>query len=1258
TLLINKLTVNDVTLLVVETEDVDTSTEDLALPDIKLPLRIKIKQITVDNVQTVSSSNDNTVLINQLNTAIDVNYDSLQIHQLSVDRNDIAIALNGGIELQSPYQTRLKYDLTLKQLLAKPLEVAGDIHGDLQRLTLNQTITAPIVSTQSISVTNILSDMNWSLLLEADALNVADIVPEQSTQLKAVTLTAKGDLDSVDATLSSQVIQPELPAIELTADIDSDDLKVWRINSQAALSEQSMLNLAGDISINDATPTVDLKAIWKNMQWPLTGEEIFAKSSTGSLLVSGTAQAYTASLETDLEWQQQALEVSAETAGTQNDIDIKQLSISGLDGKLNADGRVDWHATPMQYQFNADWHGLKLPESLTDMTVLLEQGNINLTGTPEALNLTTQAKILLDGVQMAVDAKASGQTNKGFEQTRLDIALAQGGFSYQGKLLWAEALLMEGELMLDKLNPGVLATQWPGSLSGNTHIVIENKTETGLHVQANKIDITGTLRQRPLQVSGAVDYSQSLIDIKQLQLESGDSSLQANGQMQHEIMAFDWVLKSPDLQDFYPDLSGQMDASGNIKGTLQAPELKAKLAGGNLRYRDIKAQALTGDINLAMSDNAELDSRIEVTGLGLPHLPIDTVNLHLTGQQKNHQLTVDIASEPLTLMLSATGGLNERIWQGNINRFSMENEKAGKWSLQQQDELIISAEEQHIPEHCWASNNGNFCLQADNSSKGWQTAGQFDAVPLSLFEAFVIQLEQLQGTLRGDFNVMANKGEAITGEGEVFLDDATLKLEQEAFNQQKPITLNNTFLNYRVDADKTHARIHLEPAVDGVSAIEAEFDTAGLTTFLENPDSAPINGRINTAIQDLSQLQISHPAFTDIKGKFDLNVTVSGTTAQPQIKGQANLINGEIGIVDAGIVLKQIEANINGNLEQVTFDYQATSGKGTLNGDGTFTLTDKNWELKTDLKADQFRVMNTPEALVIAEPDLTILVTPKLTKVTGQVTIPEAELEPTQFNSTVSPSRDVVVVRDESEDEQSGPSTEVDIKIILGDKVKLKAAGFQGRLTGDLAVSGNTNDILLGNGEIKIKDGSYLAYGKLLQVNDGSIRYAGGAIDNPELDIKAVRVGEDYKAGLHIEGYASSPQATLFSTPDMSQDDILSYILLGKPIDKASATDAALLASAASGLGLQNGAMIGDGIASTFGLDEFTVRGDSAENAALQVGKYLSPKLYLSYGIGVFDSVSTVELRYQLSKIWSLKAESGTESGIDLLYTYERGGPE
>ncbi|KKN24666.1 hypothetical protein LCGC14_0892700, partial [marine sediment metagenome] len=380
--------------------------------------------------------------------------------------------------------------------------------------------------------------------------------------------------------------------------------------------------------------------------------------------------------------------------------------------------------------------------------------------------------------------------------------------------------------------------------------------------------------------------------------------------------------------------------------------------------------------------------------------------------------------------------------------------------------------------------------------------------------------------------------------------------------------------------------------------------------------------------------------------------SIAGTVSQPEIIGKATLAHGQVKLVDAGIILKNINADIQGDIDKVDIKLKADSGEGNVAINGRYALLDKGWELSADVTGKNFEVMNTTEALVIAEPDISVLVTPKLTKVTGKVLIPRASIEPTQFNSSVSPSSDVVVINNQTTEDASLHKTDINLTISLGDKVNIKALGFQGRLTGDLTVSGDPQDILIGNGLITIKDGSYLAYGQLLKVDDGKIRFA-GPIDNPELDIKAVREGKTVTAGLRIEGNVSSPQATLFSSPDMSQDNILSYILLGKPIDQASATDAALLASAASGMGLQNGAMIGDQIANTFGLDEFAITGDSKENAALTIGKALSPKLYLSYGIGVFDSISTVELRYELTKIWSIKAESGSQSGVDLMYTYE-----
>ena len=279
----------------------------------------------------------------------------------------------------------------------------------------------------------------------------------------------------------------------------------------------------------------------------------------------------------------------------------------------------------------------------------------------------------------------------------------------------------------------------------------------------------------------------------------------------------------------------------------------------------------------------------------------------------------------------------------------------------------------------------------------------------------------------------------------------------------------------------------------------------------------------------------------------------------------------------------------------------------------------------------------------------------KSSQIKGSVTVPEAELAPLQFNMPVSPSKDVIVLSNTPPEADKKPfPTLLDVNVVLGDKVKIAAVGFNSRLTGKLRVTGDASKILLGTGAIIIKDGKYTAYGQNLAVDDGKILFSGGALDNPQLDVKALRKGDGYTAGLQVQGAANNPQITLFSNPSMSQDNILAYIVLGRPIGEASVADAALLASAATGLGIKGGNQMGDRIASTFGLDSVGIEGDGGEDTAVQIGKYLSPKLYLGYGIGIFEPVSTVIMRYKLSKIWSLKAESGIETSVDFLYTHER----
>jgi len=56
----------------------------------------------------------------------------------------------------------------------------------------------------------------------------------------------------------------------------------------------------------------------------------------------------------------------------------------------------------------------------------------------------------------------------------------------------------------------------------------------------------------------------------------------------------------------------------------------------------------------------------------------------------------------------------------------------------------------------------------------------------------------------------------------------------------------------------------------------------------------------------------------------------------------------------------------------------------------------------------------------------------------------------------------------------------------------------------------------------------------------------------------------------------------------------------------------------------------------------------------LVLGKYLSPGLYVSYGIGLFDGSNVLRMRYELSERLTLETETGIQSGVDLRYTLER----
>jgi translocation and assembly module TamB len=258
------------------------------------------------------------------------------------------------------------------------------------------------------------------------------------------------------------------------------------------------------------------------------------------------------------------------------------------------------------------------------------------------------------------------------------------------------------------------------------------------------------------------------------------------------------------------------------------------------------------------------------------------------------------------------------------------------------------------------------------------------------------------------------------------------------------------------------------------------------------------------------------------------------------------------------------------------------------------------------------------------------------------------------------PPTDDVVFTDTVANRAARQRVTARVRVLLGDSVSFKGFNFTADLGGDLLVVSVPRRPATGSGTITIKDGHYKAYGQDLTISDGRLRFAGGPVDNPGLDIRATRTAEDsVTAGVKIAGTLKAPQVTIFSDPPMSQGRALQYLVLGHPLGQSGGSQGSLASQAASSLGLRGGNLLASTLGRGVGLDQARIetKGD-LQQASFVAGKYLSPNLYVSYGIGLFDPVSTLRLRYLLSSKWTLQAETGEATGADLLFRIEGGsGP-
>ena len=313
-----------------------------------------------------------------------------------------------------------------------------------------------------------------------------------------------------------------------------------------------------------------------------------------------------------------------------------------------------------------------------------------------------------------------------------------------------------------------------------------------------------------------------------------------------------------------------------------------------------------------------------------------------------------------------------------------------------------------------------------------------------------------------------------------------------------------------------------------------------------------------------------------------------------------------------------------------------------------------------------FLAADLPAANVVISPDLALTGDPKGYLLKGDVLIPSANINIQKMPQDEAPgvSPDVVVVRDgkvvqSTSQESAFPLTAV-VNVKLGDKIVVAGYGLDSTVTGQLLVREAPGDADHGFRPAHASRASYKAYGQDLTIKDGRLLFAGTPLDNPRLSIAAMReIDEKQSAGLRIAGSAQRPVVTVISDPNVGEADALSYLVTGRSLnDVGSASGSSQDALASATQSLEGGAagLVAKRIGKRLGLDEAGVEeNEMIGGSALTVGEYLSPRLYLSYGVGLFQPGEVIALRYKLSHDIGVKVQRGTEetrAGVE--YRIER----
>ena len=900
-------------------------------------------------------------------------------------------------------------------------------------------------------------------------------------------------------------------------------------------------------------------------------------------------------------------DLALEWSGDEIAVPRFSLEVSDTPFVASGNGLFDLPSGIVNGQLN--WQALSWPIGAPVPQFVSKQGQFEVAGAPDDWQVNGSLEIQAAEFPQG-NLRLSGTGNLESLEAQIHEGAILGGFlAGEATFNWTGNQPFQASLQARDIHTEALFEQYPGTLSADL------TTSGQLQPLFAKLDVQrldGTIRQIPVNASGGIRYGEGDIHADALTVRSGSSSLLLDGNP-YQPGGIEFAADIESLSHFSDDLGGTLSTRGRISLDPDSPSISGTLTAQQLKLGAVGIDAIETRQN-----------ELVFSGLNFGNNPMDSLTLRFNSGTPLEKLGIRAAVENRSINVELEGSVPDWSdplgsgWKGHLSGFELSRDQF-EISLDQPVALEVNGERFTLQDACLTgSRNAKLCMAAS-----WQNPDEIDfsadltSIPLSVLELFIETDARFSQVLNGTLNWSQASGANRSGNARIELSPGSITLEGE---DDLMVETGPGLFGFEVNNGRLQKGI-LDLKFPQAGDIDVDFS---VTDLREGIDS-PIQGNARVDLSDIDFVGKLFPIFDTSEGVIDLDLALSGTITDPAFNGRASVTNGKIENLAYGFSFSDI--NLTGEVNELdesflNGSFRAGEGAGDLSAKISFADI-LSPVIEFELAGENLTVIDVPDLKVIANPDLQFSWRDKTLAINGRLYIPATRLAPSYLpKASVGQSQDVVIVAGELPVVQKDFLQENAIKlqgtleVELGDEVVVDLDIAQIDVTGKARFNWQDKVIPIASGSFDAT-GDIQAFGQFLRVTRGRISFPDVPADNPHLNIRAEREifgnSQIRRAGLMVAGTLKRPVVEAYTVPMTTKERAQTLLVTGSDFNYEQ------------GVG------------------------------AVDVGMYVLPRLYVSYGIGVFEDGNVLKVRYDLGRGFGVQATSGQrESGLDMSYTIER----